>query len=583
MTVDQHDTTRLRDALDAVASRHQPDPDAWLRIQEGLGAPADLVPVDADASPHRRRWRAVLSAAAVVVLFVAAVAVIRSGRPDESTVATTPEGEATGWYVPVGLPDGWKVEWVAAQRWDRRCPCRTASWANEDRSVAIRAVSEATPETDDGITIPSDNETTFALDDETEASLNHPDDGTGYWDVFWEADGRYQSIAAIGVPVDQAEAVARALFADPATEVLPVDGLDLTDGWTEPGPVGRDARVEVRLRTPAGRAVEYTLLSERGAADFAMAFRPTTHLADRQPLPLLRPVPLDELADPPTAGRARDYLGPWPGATVRVLSSYSDAGTTTTEEIEAVVAALRPVDLARWRAFVATAPTRDRAATASATFADLAEDRAGPAPSTPDPAQGDVADLDLTLEAISSLESWADPSAVLEVHNPTDDTITDPTCRLDGAQIAMLPADDATRSAVAAISDGDPWWSDRGSCDGGLELAPGRSTSIRLPIRQQFLDARLGPLPSGRYDLTVRIDGLAEQPTSTIDVTGPACGAGDADYVGRTGAEARALADERDQQVRIPAAGVDSEVSVDNCSRINLIIDDGRVTFARSY
>lgn len=626
MNDDQRTTDRLHAALTEVADRHQPDPAAWHRIHDRLqGGGATLTEVTAAPAGRRRARTRLLAAAAVLVAIAAVGAAVAATRHGDTTkVATTPpDDEATGWYVPVGLPDGWSLTSVTSSRMDEACPCRDAVWANADRSQVITASRSDAPELDlQTLDVGPEDLTSFELGDGVTATrtgpldADNPVDAMGNWSVDWEAEGKRTSISAQGISTDTAEPIARALFADPDTDDLSVPGLDLVDAWSEDGEIGRNVQVEVMLQAPSGNPINYTLSAPRSAVPTAWSYEPTDRLPD-QPLPTLGDEyggPRPEGSNLPDMPVTHQYLGRWPGATVqssgfRQGRTGSDVVIPTDAEVETLMSALRPATTEEWRRFVATAGNRDRAVTASATLADLIDQVAAPpsnetattfaqsdgtsaagggATTTAAPAAaGDLADLDLSLSAEPRLASWEDAGVELTVRNPTSTAISDPTCALDHAEVALLPADDATRAQFDAVPAGEPWWSDDGACDGGLTIGPGATKTIRLVVRAQFHDARYGPLPSGTYDATARIAGIGDPATAPVAIVSLDCTNGAEDYVGLTEADARALAGERlVAQIRVPEPGTESGVANDSdrCDRINLILgDDGRVAYARAY
>lgn len=592
MTYDDRGADQLRTALAATAEHHRPDPEAWQHITDRLSGDGPvLVAVGGPRRPgHRRRTR-ILAAAAIIAAIAALGAMASLTRdvdPGTTDVATTPPADATGWYIPVGLADGWSVGAVTVQRMDEPCPCTATVWADPERDVIVTRLTEPDRTNRDGVTeVPGQGATTFDISEGIEATLSAPDDQLGYWDVDWVVGGERQVLTAIGVPPARAVELAREVYADPTSTWIDVGGVELIETWAEPSDVNREADVQFTMVSPDGHFVDVSLASSHRFIAMAGSLVPTDRLADDQPLPLqtLRSY------DNPTGEvpRVRDYIGLWPGGSVRVLGGYSGEAATDAE-IDAVAASLRPATLQEWRAFVSTAANRDRAATASATLDDLIEGRTSSTAATTttvlsDP--GRLEDLELSLAAEPQLATWEDAMAVLTVHNPTGAPIGDPGCALDGAGIALLPAGEATRDAVDAIPAGERWWTDGGPCDGGTVIEPGATKTIRLQVRAQFLDARYGPLPAGSYRATASIEGVEAQPSAPVEIgpDAPPC-SGDAEaYVGRTEADARALAEQRGvAEVRVPEPGPDSDVVTHRCDRLTLVLGDGgRVTYARFY
>lgn len=611
MNADQRRTERLRDALTTVADRHDLDPDAWDAIagRTQLGSTPHLAEVG--VRPSRRaqgRRTSVLAAAAVVGVIAgvgAATAIAQHDAGDDSTRVDTaaPVDEPTGWYVPVGLPDGWRVLQVTSTRMDDACPCRTAVWANADRSqVVIASRSDAPTMDGQALDVGTEDLAEFDLGQGVTATRTgpmqptNPVDASDDYLVEWKVDGQQTSFSTLGLEVDDAEPIARALFADPVTDRIPVAGLTLVDQWNEDGEVGKAVDVDVMMQAPSGNPIDYSLQAPRMAVPYAWNYELTDRLAG-QPLATLenesggkRP----EGSEFPDMPVTHDYLGRWPGATVRSAGfregkAGSDEVAPTDAEVETLMASLRPATTEEWRRFVARAGNRDRTVTASATLADLIDGITTPvtdeATTTLPPDQaGELGDLELSLAAEPRLASWEDAGVQLTVRNPTPTAITDRDCVLDRAEVALLPVDAATRSAVQAVPAGDPWWSEDGPCDGGVTIEPGASKTIRLVARAQFHDSRYGPLPGGSYEATVRIDGV-DAPVPAPVAIGSTCAESTAGYVGLTETQARTLAAERAiDEVRVPEPGPDSDVADEDCNRLNLVLaDDGRVAYARLY
>ena len=100
---DRDDARWFRSQVDPVVAA-EPVPDAWSSIAARIdGAGEAPVP---DRAP-RGRW--LVAAAAVVVLLVASALVITGAGDGKDTVSSN-QGPTTGWYIPEGLPDGWRLQ-----------------------------------------------------------------------------------------------------------------------------------------------------------------------------------------------------------------------------------------------------------------------------------------------------------------------------------------------------------------------------------------------------------------------------------------------------------------------------------------
>ena len=123
--------TRLRSSLAARAASvgiESDEEDLRRRIEGRSDLPLG-------ATVHRLRWSYPLLRAAAVLVVLAAIATVAvvATRPDRhDPVVRTDPGSATGWYIPTGLPAGWKVRAVELIQHDvEQCPCARHLWHDE--------------------------------------------------------------------------------------------------------------------------------------------------------------------------------------------------------------------------------------------------------------------------------------------------------------------------------------------------------------------------------------------------------------------------------------------------------------------
>ncbi len=387
---------RLRAALDAAASGAVTP--AWedIRARVLAAQPHDraLVPVDevspprVTATPSGGRGRAAVAAAAVLVVAMAALGLATRTGGDGEVAEVGASPDATGFYVPVGLPHGWRVTSVVARRADRpRCPGPGEEPARGTRWTRGIAAITFVVGTADLCGAP---ESTISPGG-TDAHLGAPGDGTAVdlggvdgrlfeapgrsdlW-VAWDVDGTERVLRGTEITGDELVEVARTLVAagEPAT---PPEGFIETDRWTQPA--SPDTTVTVELTAPGGSVLAYDV-SQAGSGLF-------------RDLPTAGP-----LGDDVVGGRDRvgpevlqlgNPIGPWhalygiEGEDVDVvvwgLFSYRpDGDRLPTEETVGNTAfllaqSLRPATVEQWRDLVSEAERSTPVLSDVTSFADL--------------------------------------------------------------------------------------------------------------------------------------------------------------------------------------------------------------------
>lgn len=358
---DSDDATWFRAHVDPVLDA-EPIADAWPAIEHRLYGD---VPGGAEAArSHRIRWLA----AAVVLLLAASAAVIASTRHDDADTDTVQSGEdePTGWYVPAGLPDGWKLDSVEAAPGRKACARKGVQWSDpsRDRSLAFSfdACGKAPTEADvPDLSIPGAPEGAFPQptlrsvdlgDGVTATGIESPTGDPALVDVAslgWNAGGGAWTVRAVGLGFDQQVEVAKRLAADPGRTDLGLGGMEVVDRWE--APERRTPEVQVNLSNPAGLQTSYhlTLPGDGTHPGGDSVLVPET--IEGQPEPVLR---YDTV--PFWAGR---FGGSWPGADL-IVFRWTEGPTDakhmiTDDDLRRLLASLRPATAEEWQRFLATA------------------------------------------------------------------------------------------------------------------------------------------------------------------------------------------------------------------------------------
>ena len=395
----------------------EPIADTWpevaARVADGPTAAASERP----GGP--RRWLAVAAVLLTVAAVTTVIALGRDDRPDRLTVGTE---EATGWYVPEGLPEGWDL--VSATVVDgSRCDGASQRWKTTPERAepdgtrpAIELVFTGCREVpaDPGLPGPKigprsvDSFVAPAKDDPTHQVVRWEDEG-GLWELTGE-----------GVSGDRLLAAAQAIAADPVATDPPLPGFEPTGTGTggDNDPDGPPT-VSLELRSPTGEIVTYGLV----APGHGPPLTPFTSDVDRsladQPLGLRRrgSIPVERFARG-AQDRSGYLFGSWPGADVllpeQVRPDQSPGEMPRPAEAEALVdavaASLRPASAETWRAFLATAEDAvDPRLRTSPTLAALSEPRTGVTGTTA-PSSAVPSDRPPTTPAVSSPTTTAPPT-----------------------------------------------------------------------------------------------------------------------------------------------------------------------------
>lgn len=357
--------------VDPVVDAAADPADRWAELAAAAGTHTPVALAD-----RRPRSRALaLGAAAVVIALVAFAAVVALTSPDDDAepVATVPDGP-TGWYVPVGLPDGWKVESVLAYPGQEKCERRGFQWTDPagQRSIGLSfdgCGRAPTAEDVPDLSIPgAPPDTIPPMASLVESNLGPDltgtsvqmgqDDGTNVnvdRSLSWNADGGAWTVAGIGLTYDELVEAASVMTTDlsdpelPATDLL-AGGLELVDRWSAPAR-DRSPEVQVGLINPDGLRTSYNLSlpgdGMRPAGNSVLIPRSV----EGQPNPVFR-------YEPRTFWAGR-YGGYWPGADLiffRWTEELTDSEHLISDEgMEQLIGALRPATAGEWRQFLATA------------------------------------------------------------------------------------------------------------------------------------------------------------------------------------------------------------------------------------
>lgn len=478
--IDPADRAWFRSHIDPVLDA-EPIADAWdevaARVRGGSAPPS--------AAPSRPRW--IAAAAILVALALAGLAVVATQGDDDRDTLRSGGDHPAGWYVPTGLPEGWRLQSAMATE---APPCDGASvrWktlpehAEDDGSrPAIELhFSSCEPLPDDpgpaGPALGPDAVPSFvgvAAEDPSWEVVRWEDDG------LWELTGEGISGARL---LEAADAVA----SDPAADAPPLPELGNTGAGSgqQPRPGGSPGAALV-LVSPAGERVQYELVASGEGPQLTPFTNEVAHPVAAQPLPLRRrgSIALDRL--PGVGAMGTGYLfGTWPGADVFVPEHVQPAPGTDRQPTavearaatDALAGSLRPASTKEWRTFLATAaePVTDQAlltATSLATIGaepattpsvsgpdratsttteppDAGEAVSAPASVTPtEPSDGeprgqysDLTGLRVRLRLTSTVVGVSRPTAgALLIENTTDDTIAINECSSLLTRWGLLP------------------------------------------------------------------------------------------------------------------------------------------------
>lgn len=363
------DRAWFRSHIDPVVDA-QPIADAWSSIAARTDGDS---PAPAAVGRHRASTPRWLAAAAVVVVLAAVAAMVVTGRDDhDDSVTTGQTDEATGWYIPKGLPDGWSLIRAGVDR-GSYCEDVTHEWRREATdaigAAAIRltieacavpqpeAVGEPGPSLGSGI----DRSTFTTIGDQSQ--------------LVWQSDATW-TLAGTGVSRDDLVTAARALVADPSlVEVhqtaTPLEGFADGGGGSGSGVQpdrGDGIAVFLALRTPQGYRVSYQLFpSGEGWVSSPLQVEEPFDVA-AQPNPLVRRDVTSLLGPDLGSSDSGSVFGAWPGADVQIATWVSPGFDQIDDEGEAppiryetrrrlireLAGSLRPATTEEWRAFLAT-------------------------------------------------------------------------------------------------------------------------------------------------------------------------------------------------------------------------------------
>ncbi|MGN6695362.1 MAG: hypothetical protein ACTHN0_14395 [Aquihabitans sp.] len=487
------DRAWFRTSIDPILDA-DPIPDAWSSIEARAQgeSPAPAAPEDRTTQV---RW---LAAAAVLLVLAAVTAVLTSSRHDgDGDAVRAGAGAATGWYLPRGLPDGWRLTTamvtdgapcdVASQRWKAR---PDAAEPDGTRSaIELRYTSCLAPEE------PANGTPGPALGGHVSASTIGPSTEDPSWEVIrWEGDGHW-ALTGEGVDQDRLIEAAKAIVADPASDDAPLAGYAATGagGGQEADPDAAPA-VAVNLASPEGWQVQYELVVSGDGPQLTPMTTEEEHPLEQQPLELARrgTRPLDRTS--PRPAMSSGYLfGAWPGADVLIHEGVypvrndlrPPTAAQSRQAVDLLAASLHPATASEWRTFLATATDRvtDRALLSADTLDQLgttpptstsaplggassttstsveptptttaAEPPNGPVTSgsgssTPNeqeqPSFTELDQLDIRLELASGTIHAGSPVAgTLVLRNPTDSDIELTECSEGHTSWGLVPADD---------------------------------------------------------------------------------------------------------------------------------------------
>jgi hypothetical protein len=346
--------------MDAVAHRAA-SADDWEQIRTRVLAG------DAPIAVDLRRRRAGWLAAAAVLLVAAAigaalVAAQRSSDPGRVHTTQLPQGSAGGWYIPEGLPQGWKPLRVTSDVETQPCLCRSAIWREVGGDGWVQFRTSAFPE---GATVeqPDPEDLTIDLGGGFRGGLIERTGveaaQAGDWDLGWSDQHHYGGVAGSGISSDRAAAIGRALVADPERLDIPVDGARYELESDEVSTKDRvNASIQVEMRRPDGGTAIYSLRAPG-------TYRSESPEADWNRIDLPgQDLPVETWVEQAYTGPSHgyrpwtNYRGEWEGATMTAPGSANVKDgefSPNAEQVALLVGSLRPATLDEWRAFVGRA------------------------------------------------------------------------------------------------------------------------------------------------------------------------------------------------------------------------------------
>lgn len=579
----------FRSAIEPVVDA-DPVPDDWEAVRARVtGEGPTPVALGAAADRPRRTGRLAFAAAAAVILLAGVVGVLAlTGDPAGDPVATEPPttddaSEATGWYVPTDLPDGWTVRAAELDLVTLDCPCRTAVWVSPDRA---RTLTHFAGPAEPGASTVGEEAPTIDLADGVSAQVL--DRGRATTELSWYLGDQRSFLVATGWERNELVEAARSAVATDGSVDRPA-GLDTVVDMDHPRGRFTVAQVAVTLAGPDGRSLAYGLSSAGSGTAFTAGTVPVPSEADGLTGPLfeLDPGPGADIAHP-------TYLGPWPGADVQVpvagRQGREPVAAPGADDVDRLVTSLRPATAQEWQAFLADAETTDERLLEADRLADL-----GTLPEPPDPAP------------VPGPEHSADPTGTTTVTGETP-LVPGPmegpvSFTLDPAML-RLPAGGLGRVRISVRNEtampqtiawctpaGFTTWqlvSRTGTADGVVSMGGTEECATTIPplgtidadLTVWAVDEARRPLPAGGYTLLVeRDEGTLTLPTGVHE---PPCDPVPDDlldaYLGRPASE---LDLEDGPEVRVvddgtfgPGLGFDDDLV---CDRLNVGLRQGEV------
>ncbi|WP_426572403.1 hypothetical protein [Aquihabitans sp. McL0605] len=626
------------DAADRAWFHQQVDPvidaepiaDAWTAIsaRAAAGDGPDLV------STQRRPLARWLGAAAVIVVLIGAAAVVANRRSDDgSDVVTGGAADATGFYIPHDLPDGWSLHLVEMIYFGT---CATAShdWTGPAGTAFPRTL-HLTYDGCDTQAMVQDGPSSGALGPGVDRSALLVRESTPLsQELLWRNQGAWALTSSGGISGTDLIEAGKAIVADPSSADPPLPGYTTTSTSYTP-PVPASPTVIVQMTTPAGDTLAYRLAAPgKGPDADPFTTDVPVAIAGQDNRVVLRDAHTERWG--PSGGRAgRDpsarYLGSWPGASIdiprwtmiadSVMTPPQPGSAIDDDTVRTLVGSLRPATADQWRAFLATAATAtpdwqlNRAASlvddaiqgttgTTAPSAPATSTTGFPATTTTAAGASDATDgyselrdLGFRLElAADTVRSGSSVEATLAVHNRSDQPVTLTQCTLLYARLGLVSTKDPDASlppvsgdhCVSSPLDLPPVGPTIVPANGDLRLPVTWRTPSGLQALRPDRDPKhdgttfLGTLPPGTYDAVIEIPGRTSDggATTAITVTEPLCPTTDdlvRSYLDLTSEQAasQAIADGLAYRA-VSIDGVGQAITENlRCDRINVaLVDD---------
>ncbi|MEO6628783.1 MAG: hypothetical protein ABIP03_09470 [Aquihabitans sp.] len=391
-TTDAADARWFREAVAPVVDA-RPVPDAWDTIRARATGEGPTV-VALSAAPGRgrsdgrggprlpagRRTMALVAAALLAVVGIGTTVVVRDKADKGQVVTATPTptpadvapGDATGWYIPRGLPTGWELEsvatdWLHIEGRGGTCPCHATVWRSEAGSMVL-----STATFDGTLATQYEGADMVELGNGIIGVRHGARYGAAADTIGWVEGTRASILWYHGL--QPSEALAQAKLLAPGGDAGPK--FTKVTSQEVPAEVRAFRSVLVTLRhTPSGRTVAYGLQPPGLSLD--PYYHPGALGGD-----IIGGQPVGRFEVAPDGGASKSvYVVKWPGVDV-IVGRYVEPlppEPMADADLRMLVPALRPATTEEWYAFLDSATGNVSSEARTATLADLMVSKDGDA------------------------------------------------------------------------------------------------------------------------------------------------------------------------------------------------------------